>query len=83
MKNLGSIIENSNGKILRVTFTKKDGSERILVGRLGVKSHLQGGRSSVDHDKYINIFDVQSGGYRNINRETIKDVKIGGIEYVK
>lgn len=83
MKKLEEVIEQSNGKILTVVFVKKDGSERVLNGRLGVKSHLKGGTSSVDHDKYINIFDMQAGGYRNINRDTIKSVRVGGVEYKK
>lgn len=81
MKKLEEVIETSKGKILSVTFIKKDGSERVLTGRLGVKSHLKGGASSVDHNKYINIFDMQSGGYRNVNRETISSVRVGGVEY--
>jgi hypothetical protein len=81
MKKLEEIIEKSNGKILSVTFIKKDGTKRTLVGRLGVKAHLKGGKSTVDHDKYINIYDMQSEGYRNINRETILSVRAEGNEY--
>jgi hypothetical protein len=83
MKKLEEVIEQSNGKILTVTFIKKDGTERVLNGRLGVKSHLKGGVSTVDHNQYINIFDMQAGGYRNINRDTIKSVRVGGVEYQK
>jgi hypothetical protein len=83
MKKLEEVIEQSNGKILTVTFIKKDGTERVLNGRLGVKSHLKGGVSTVDHNQYINIFDMQAGGYRNINRDTIKSVRVGGVEYKK
>lgn len=83
MKKLEEVIEQSNGKILTVTFIKKDGTERVLNGRLGVTSHLKGGNSTVDHQRYINIFDMQAGGYRNINRDTIKSVRVGGVEYKK
>lgn len=83
MKKLEEVIEQSNGKILTVTFIKKDGTERVLNGRLGVTSHLKGGVSTVDHQRYINIFDMQAGGYRNINRDTIKSVRVGGVEYKK
>ena len=78
MKNLEEVIEKSNGKFLTVTFVKKDGSIRTLNGRLGVTKGLVGGRSSIDHTKYINIYDVQAGGYRNVNKSTILEVKIGG-----
>lgn len=77
---LASLIDNSNGKFVSVTFTKKDGSTRVLVGRLGVTSHLKGGTSTLDADKFITIFDVQKKGYRAINRETIQSVRIDGVE---
>lgn len=79
---LAKIIESSNGKIISITFIKKDGTERTLVGRLGVTKHLKGGESKLDAAKYITIFDTQNGGYRAINRETIKSVRFGGEEFV-
>jgi hypothetical protein len=83
MKNLEKVIEQSKGKFLTVTFVKKDGSIRTLNGRLGVKKDLVGGKSTVDHTKYINIYDVQAHGYRNVNKETIIEVKFGGEVLVK
>ena len=62
-------------------FIKKDGSERVLVGRLGVTSRLKGGTSTLDAEKYITIFDVQNDGYRAVNRDTIRSVRIDGEEY--
>lgn len=81
MSDLQQIIETSNGKFVSVQFVKKDGSIRVLVGRLGVKKHLKGGESTLDADKYITIFDVQNNGYRAINRETILSVKFEGQEF--
>ena len=81
MTNLVQLIEDSDGKFVSVTFTKKDGSVRTLVGRLGVTKHWKGGESRLDPAKYITIFDTQNGGYRAINRETIKSVRFGGEEF--
>jgi hypothetical protein len=78
---LANIIEASNGKIVSVTFIKKDGSLRTLVGRLGVTKHLKGGESKLDPTKYITIYDTQNAGYRAINRETIQSVRFAGEEY--
>lgn len=78
MKNLERIIQESNGKIITVKFIKKDGSERVLNGRLGVKKFLKGGEKTVDPSKFITIYDLQNEGYRNINRETILEVKVSG-----
>ena len=81
MSKLTDLIEQSNGKFISVTFIKKDGSERVLVGRLGVTSRLKGGKSTLDPNQYITIFDVQNDGYRAINRDTIRSLRIDGKEY--
>lgn len=74
MDNVTKIL-NSNGKIFTVTFIKKDGSLRVLNGRLGVTKHLKGGLSTLNPLEYITVYDLQSKGYRAINRSTIIDVK--------
>lgn len=74
MDNVEKIL-NSNGKIFSVTFTKKDGTTRVMNARLGVKKYLKGGASTLNEDEYITVFDMQKLGYRAINRKTIIDVK--------
>jgi len=46
-----------------------------LNGRLGVTKHLKGGLSTLNPLEYITVYDLQSKGYRAINRSTIIDVK--------
>ena len=77
MRNLIETIEQTNGKILTVVFTKKDGTERTLNGRLGVTKHLHGGKRTSGED-YLNIFDLKNKGYRCVNKSTIKEVRFGG-----
>lgn len=72
---LATSILNSKGKFFTVEFTKKDGSIRILTGRLGVKKYLKGGESNLDADKYITVFEMSTKQYRAINRDTIISVK--------
>lgn len=67
-------ILNSNGKIFTVTFVKKDGSIRVLNGRLGVTKHLKGGVCTLDKDKFIIVYDLKSEGYRSIDKDAILDV---------
>jgi hypothetical protein len=81
-KIFANMIEQSNGKMVTVTFIKQDGSTRILNGRLGVKKYLKGGKLSTNTDEYINIYDVQNKGYRSINRSTIIGLRMQGIEAV-
>jgi hypothetical protein len=68
-------ILNSNGKIFTVTFLKKDGSLRVINGRLGVTKYLKGGSSTLNPADYITVYDLQSKGYRAINKSTIIEVK--------
>ena len=77
MKNLTEVIEKSAGKIFTVVFTKKDGSERVLNGRLGVAKFLVGGKKTTG-EEYLTIYDLKSGGYRSVNKDTIKEVRFGG-----
>ena len=76
MKNLEQFIEQTKGRFFTVTFIKKDGSERTLNGRVGVTKHLKGGVSRAG-DQYITVYDVQNGGYRSVNKDTIKQIKFG------
>lgn len=79
MLKLDKFILNSDGKFITVEFIKKDGTLRKLTGRLGVTKHLKGGQSTLDAAQYITIYDVQSKGYRAINRDTIQSVTIEGV----
>lgn len=81
-KVFASLIEQSNGKMVTVSFIKKDGSLRVLNGRLGVKKYLKGGKINTNTEEYINIYDVKNQGYRSINRSTIVALRMQCIEAV-
>ena len=78
---LDKIIEASNGRFFSVVFIKKDGTTRTMVARLGVKKHLKGGQCTLDKEQYIIAYDMEKGGYRSINRDTIVSCKLDGVEY--
>jgi len=80
---LGSVIENTNGRFFTVEFLKKDGSTRILNGRLGVEKYLKGGDCTLDLEKFVIVYDMQKHAYRAVNRETILSVKIDGVKFCK
>ena len=80
---LAKVIENSEGRFFTCEFTKKDGSIRTLNGRLGVEKYLRGGECTLDRTKFVIVYDVQSKGYRAVNRETILSVKIDGVKFCK
>ena len=80
---LAKVIECSDGRFFTVEFVKKDGSTRILNGRLGVEKYLKGGECTLDRTKFVIVYDVQAKGYRAVNRETILSVRIDGVKFCK
>ena len=80
-ENIKDTILNSEGKIFTVNFIKKDGTERTMTARLGVKKHLRGGSSSTEHlDYLVTAFDMEKKQYRNININTVKWIRCNGEE---
>ena len=74
------LIHNTNGKIFSSVFTKKDGSIRLMTGRLKVTKYLNDNAKPRPYDpnKYnlICLFDMINKGYRMINIETLKQLTI-------
>jgi len=70
-------------KIFSVEFTKKDGSLRKMVCRLGVKKHLKGGELKYNPEElnYLTVCDLQSEEYRTINVNTLKSITFEGVTY--
>lgn len=81
MITLSEIIKNTKGKFFTVTFTKKDGTIRTLNGRLGVNKYLKGGKSTLNPEQFITVYDMKNEGYRAVNVDTIQSVIVDGIEY--
>lgn len=79
-----TLIEETNGKLFSVQFRKKDGTDRHMVCRLGVKKHLTGKGLSYDpaHYNLLPVYDVHKSGYRMINLKTISALQIDKIVYV-
>jgi hypothetical protein len=85
MKNFDFLKEAVNdGHIFSVEFIKRTtGEKRLMVCRLGVKSHLKGGTKKFDdtEKKLLTVFDVQKNAYRSIPLDQIIRVKISGRVY--
>jgi hypothetical protein len=79
---LDELILGSAGRFVTVVFEKKDGSIRTLTGRMGVTKWLKGGKSTLDADQFITIYDVVNKGYRAINRDAIMSVTINHQQHV-
>lgn len=77
------IIKNTKGKYFTVSFTKKDGTNRVMNARLGVKVYLKGGILPYNPDEkgLIPVFDAKIKGYRMININTINKLIVDRVEY--
>ena len=63
----------TNGKFFSVSFIKKDGSERKMTARLGVKKDIKGVglKFNPSERNLIVVFDIHKKAYRMINLSTI------------
>jgi hypothetical protein len=78
-----TLIKATKGKFFTVTFTKKDGTTRVMNARLGVKAYLKGGELPYDPEPkgLIPVYDMNKQEYRMINTNTITNIKIGNKEF--
>lgn len=76
-------IRGQGGKFITVTFKKKDGTLRVLNGRMGVYAYSKGGESKVSTlDKpYLTVWDTKIKEYRSVNLDTVIGFKAGGKTY--
>ena len=73
-----------DGKFFSVEFIKRTtGKKRLMLCRLGVKSHLKGGTKKFkDEDKnLLTVFDVNKKQYRSIPLDGIISVQIHGEKF--
>ena len=77
------LINKTKDRIFHVAFLKKNGELRRMKCRLGVKKHLKGGRLSFKPKEYnlLVVFDMDKGGYRMVNLDTIMSISMKGVEY--
>ena len=63
----------TNGRFFSVSFIKKDGTERRMTARLGVKKNIKGVGlkfNPSDHNLMV-VYDIHKRAYRMINLSTI------------
>ena len=75
-------LTETNGRIFRVTFIKKDGTERVMVGRTRVSKGVNGTGMSFDPIArgLMPIFDMQKNAWRMVNAKTMTNLKCGGLD---
>jgi hypothetical protein len=77
MDKINKVLEAMGSKIFTVTFTKKDGSIRVLNGRRGVRKGLNGvGMKYNPAEKgLITVYDLKVKDYRSVKVDTVTQVK--------
>ena len=77
------MIQNSKGKIFTTTYIKKDKSKRVMNCRLEVKKGVTGEGLRYNPDEYnlIPVYDMQIGGYRMVNVDTLVSLSISNETY--
>jgi hypothetical protein len=80
--NLSDIAEKSKGKFFTVRFITKDGTVRTMHCRLGVTKHSKGGENNLSPAQFLTVWDLNSKGYRAVNKDTILSVTVGGVSYL-
>lgn len=78
------LIKQSNGKTFSVVYLKKDGTRRVLNGRMGVKKGLSGKGMAYDATSkgLLPVYDMKAKGYRMVTIANIQGLKINKTEYV-
>lgn len=74
-KQIKNLVGNT---IFSVKFTKKDGTLRKMLCRLGVTKHLKGGQKKYDYDNLLTVFSLDKKQYRTVNLDTLITVKAKG-----
>ena len=79
------LIHVTNGKIFSSTFIKKDGSHRLLTGRLKVTKGLKENAKPRPYEpsKYnlICVYDMMAEDYRMLNINTLTKLSINANKY--
>ena len=78
------LIKESKGKIFAATFTKKDGSHRLMNARLKKYISKTGRKAPYKAEDYdlIPIYDMKSKGWRSLNLKTLITLSINKTKYI-
>ena len=78
------LIKQSKGLIFAATFTKKDGSSRLMNARLGKKYTPTGKAAPYKAEDYnlLPVYDMKIKAFRMININTLTNLSINANKYL-
>ena len=71
------MIKSTKGKWFSCTFIKKDGTKRVMNGRIGCHKGVKGIGRKFQKENLVTVFDAQAKEYRMINVDTMLTFKCG------
>ena len=75
------MIKSTKGKWFSCTFIKKDGSKRVMNGRIGCHKGVKGIGRNFKKENLVTVFDAQAKEYRMINVDTMLTFNCGGFSW--
>tara|TARA_R110000823_G_scaffold17975_1_gene56271 strand:- start:287 stop:562 length:276 start_codon:yes stop_codon:yes gene_type:complete len=78
------LIKDSKGLIFAATFTKKDGSHRLMNARTGKQYTPTGRKAPYKAEDYnmMHIYDMKKKAFRMINLNTLLTLSINKNKYI-
>ena len=74
---LKAMIKSTKGKWFGCTFIKKDGSMRVMNGRIGCHKGVKGTSNRKPKENLVTVFDAQAKEYRMVNVDTMLTFNCG------
>ena len=75
------MIKSTKGKWFSCTFIKKDGTKRVMNGRIGCHKGIKGVGRKFQKENLVTVFDAQAKEYRMINVDTMLTFNCGGFSW--
>ena len=75
------MIKSTKGKWFSCTFIKKDGSKRVMNGRIGCHKGVKGIGRKFQKENLVTVFDAQAKEYRMVNVDTMLTFQCGGFSW--
>ena len=75
------MIKSTKGRFFSCAFIKKDGSKRVMNGRIGCHKGVKGIGRKFKKDNLVTVFDAQAKEYRMINVDTMLTFNCGNFTW--
>ena len=75
------MIKSSQGRWFSCSFIKKDGSMRVMNGRIGCHKGIKGVGRKFQKENLVTVFDAQAKEYRMINVDTMLTFNCGNFTW--